>query len=226
MKEILCFAFSSSVIVNSNLFKQFQNYQLNLGYIGTSELKLTNFIKSKKEAVHMVFHHPDYINVEIINPMKLKFHAHVQVILISDSFQPAFFSLYQKYLFSAIITTSELNELKPHLIIDSIIKFGYFPNNHVSKQQWGVFSHSPKLQPLPDLTQHEQTILQYVCNGYSLNQISKNLNVSLSAVNKAVKNLKTKLKTSNTKEMITISIINHWVKITSNTFIRKHPFIT
>ena len=207
------------------MFNQLQKCNLELGFIGTSELKLTQFIKTKKEFTHVIFHHPDYINLELINPMKLKIHAQVYVILISESFQPTFSSLYQKFLFTGIITTNELNQLKPKFIIESILKFGYFPNNHINQNQWARFSKMPKPLPIPPITEKENTALHHLCHGFTLTDTADKMGVSVSRIRKLTSSLKSKCSCTDQKELVTISLTNNWVILDPNQYARKHRFL-
>lgn len=226
MKSIKCSALTPYLSSSKKLSDLFLPYKGLQGYFGVSQKDLITYIKENNQFLHVVFHQHNYIESELLNPIVLKHFGNAHVILITNTFQPTFSCMYQKYLFSGIISLQELNELDVITLVGKIKELGYFPNQHINEQQWEQYKSTPKPKPIPALSPKEFELTRLLCNGYHIVQVMDKMGIGKSRVNFLIKEVKQKLNCDSVSEITNVCIINKWVEVTPETYVRKHPFIS
>jgi DNA-binding CsgD family transcriptional regulator len=226
MKSIRCSALTPHHSTSEKLLGLIDSSQKLKGYFGVSQKDLIRYIKRNNSCLHVIFHQPNYIESEIVNPTVLKHLGNVYVVLITNTFQPTFSCMFQKYLFSGIISMQELNELDVFTLIGKIKELGYYPNQHINEQQWEKFKSIPNPKPTPLLSPKEFELIGLLCNGYQIIQVMDKMRIGKSRVNFLIKEVKQKLSCISISEITNICIINKWITVTPETYARNHPFIS
>ena len=219
-----------SILSNNNSllqdFKQLLNgSEFDIGYIGSKNLELQNFIRNKTSDLHILFLKPALNFMKVSSPENLKKLGEVSVIILGSSLPSELIGFLQEYKVAGYIKPSELNNLTINQIISDIKKQGYSANYHIPKEFWVNKPKHVFPRPKPKLTGGEEQVLQLLCHNYNVKQISEELEKNEPAIRAHIANLRVKLHAHSLLEIVVITMANSWVIIDPNKTTGKSPFL-
>lgn len=196
-----------------------------MGYVGSKNIELREFITGKVEHKHLLFVKPSLNFMTVSSPENLKKLGEVDVMILGTSLPNELIGFLQEYNAVGFIKPSELNTITMDQIISDINKKGYSANYHIPEEYW--INKPPHVfpRPKPKLTKGENEVLKLLCHNYSVRQIADLHDISESAIRSHILNLKEKLHAESLSEVIVISMANSWVKIDRSFTASKSPFL-
>ncbi len=213
----------------TSLLQDFQQLlkdsEFDIGYIGSKNVELQNFILSKTTNDHLLFLKPALNFMKVSSPENLKKLGEVAVIILGSSLPSELIGFLQEYKVAGYINPSELNNLTINQIISDVKKQGYSPNYHIPKEFWVNKPKHVFPRPKPKLTGGEEHVLILLCHNYNVKQISEELEKNEPAIRAHITNLRQKLHAQSLLEIVVITMANSWVVIDPSKTSGKSPFL-
>ncbi|MFT4754452.1 MAG: DNA-binding CsgD family transcriptional regulator [Salibacteraceae bacterium] len=195
-----------------------EHEKLQNGYIGSSIRELEEHLIKNKTQTHILFVQtkPDFIlNINFILWRK-KFH--IDFIFVGPILPKELISVIISNSISGFLTEEDLLLPQLNLWIHEIKKNGYITNKHVPEEYWINRPSFTYPRVIPELTDREFQVLVFVCHAMPPTLIAQKCNTSEANVRKVIIQLRQKIPSHSTAELIVICIANLWVEIDTNIY--------
>ncbi len=199
--------------------------RLDLGYIGSKNVELKNFIREKVDEKHIVFLNPTKNFMNISSPQNLKKMGNVWVVILGPNLPKDLIGFLQEYQAVGFMAPQEINEATLNDIIQGINTRGFVANRHIPLDYWLNKMPYSFPRPKPDLTDGEEEVLRYLCHNFNVREIAEILDKKEPAIRAHIANLREKLYAKSLLEIVVITMANMWVRIDPSLTSGKNPFL-
>ena len=198
---------------------------LDLGYTGSKNVELKDFIREQLSYKHILFLRPSKNFMTISSPENLKKLGDVDVVVLGKEIPTDLIGFLQEYKIAGFVNPSDLNESNIQEILKEIADKGYLANEHIPLEYW--INKRPHVfpRPKPVFTPGEEQVLQLLCHNFNVKEICEELDKNEPAVRAQIINLRQKLYAKSLLEIVVIAMANMWIKIDPNLTASKSPYL-
>ena len=216
---------TTDITTHNLLLSKISSSPFPLGIGATTFSKFIHFAKQNQNSKHVLFYQTRSNSTDFISPLKLKKHADIYTILITNQIQTEFSVMIQRFGFSGVITKDGIINFNLHQNVISLLEFGFLKNVLKLEKQWRetTLKFSPTI--MPPFTDRQLEILNLLVHGHDGSGMAKKLNTSISNVRNIISSIKTILNCSSEKQIITICLANLWITINPKQFVCTHQFL-
>ncbi|MGB0392181.1 MAG: LuxR C-terminal-related transcriptional regulator [Salibacteraceae bacterium] len=188
------------------------------GYFGNSIKETKRYLFKHKNLNHIVFVQtkPNIIQNIDFHLWRKKFH--LDFIFVGKTLPKELIQYITSNSISGFLTEDDFLQPQLNLWVHEIKTNGYITNKHVPEEYWIKRPSYSYPRVMPKLSERESQILTLVCHAMSPKVIAQKCHTSEANVRKVIIQLRQKIPSHSTAELIVICIANLWVELDTNIY--------